>query len=356
MANLSLLRHTKRASTMLRSRSIVILIFVMIFFAGTSFAGTDMVTFDKQNTLVGEIKKLERGKLTFKTDSTGTIGIEWDDVTALVSDQNLQFELTSGKRHLGHLVNAPGTGKLSLKTEEDIITLPIVSVVSIFPIENVFRERFEGSMRAGYDFTKRSDVEQYDLGLDLEYRTKKRVFSLGIDSSVTDESEETTERQDFQLDYQGLRPNRWFTGGLIQVQKNDELGIDLRTSIGGGMGRYLSQTNTNNLSLFGGLLVSSEKIEETGAKDTLLEGIFILSYDWFRFNEPEFDINSSLKVYPSVSDFGRVRGDLDLVFRWELVHDFFWEMKFYDSYDTGASGTSGSSNDYGINTSFGYEF
>jgi hypothetical protein len=177
-----------------------------------------------------------------------------------------------------------------------------------------------------------------------------------MDSAVTDESDKTTQRQDFQLGYQGLRANRWFTGGLIQIQKNDELGIDLRTSIGAGMGRYLSQTNTNNLSLFGGLLVSSEKIEETGEKDTLLEGIFILSYDWFRFNEPEFDVKSSLKVYPSVSDFGRVRGELDLVFRWELLHDLFWEMSFYDSYDSGAPGVQGSSNDYGINTSFGYEF
>lgn len=369
MANSSPLCLIVRIFRILKPRVLITIIFIFAGFSETCLANTDLVTFANGNRLVGELKNLERGKLSFKTDATGTLSIEWDDITTLVSDQSLQFEVTSGQRHLGQLVNSSETGKLSLKTDDGIIFVPIVSVIRIFPIENVLRERIDGSIRAGFNFKEASDVAISNLGIDAKYRTEKRVLSAKLNSNVTVIDGETTQMQDFNLYIQGLRENNRFTGGIFQIQKNDELGTDLRTSIGGGFGRYLKQTNSKNISIFGGLLVSVEHTKigdpvllpediviDTDDKETQLEGVLSLSYDWFRFDEPEFDVHASLKIFPNISDIGRVRSELDLVFRWELVHDLFWQMDFYDRFDTGVPDMENSSNDYGVNTSFGYEF
>jgi hypothetical protein len=63
-----------------------------------------------------------------------------------------------------------------------------------------------------------------------------------------------------------------------------------------------------------------------------------------------------------LSDTGRVRGELDIKLKWEMIEDLFWELSFYDSYDSrppipmeiGAEKPV--KNDYGIVTSIGYNF
>jgi len=50
---------------------------------------TDILVFVNGDRLTGEVKSLERGRLRFNTDATGTIAIEWDDVAQISSDQNI---------------------------------------------------------------------------------------------------------------------------------------------------------------------------------------------------------------------------------------------------------------------------
>ncbi len=90
--------------------------------------------------------------------------------------------------------------------------------------------------------------------------------------------------------------------------------------------------------------------------DTHVEGLFALTYDWFRFDNPDLDIQSSLAVFPGITDSGRLRAEFDLTFRWELVEDLFWEMNYYDNYDSGSEFATESVNDYGVITSIGYKF
>ncbi len=81
---------------------------VLLLFAGLTYADTDVVIFKNGDHLTGEVKSLERGRLRFKTEATDTIGIEWDEVAYLSSDQNIQVETILGTRYLGHLRPEPG--------------------------------------------------------------------------------------------------------------------------------------------------------------------------------------------------------------------------------------------------------
>ena len=74
-----------------------------VLFPGFAFAAhTDVIVFDNGDKLTGEVKSLQRGKLNFKTEATGTISIEWENVAFLSSNQNLQVETSAGEHLPGH--------------------------------------------------------------------------------------------------------------------------------------------------------------------------------------------------------------------------------------------------------------
>lgn len=318
---------------------------------------TDVVILMNDDHLTGELKSLDRGKLRFKTNATDTIGIEWDDIGFLSSNQNLQIETESGDRFLGTIKRSDKRGKLTVITKTGSVQLDMKHVVYIIPIKSTFLERIDGDLKLGYAFTKANKVTQFNLGLELDYRTELRTLSIDLDSIITDsEDGEQNRRQSSKLDYTRLWPKRWVVGGFASLEQNEELGIDLRSSIGAGGGRFLRKTNTNSILVIAGLQISNEEIDGGEPSENTLEGLTTIKAGWFRYDTPELDISAKIDVYPILSDFGRVRGDANIEFRWEIIEDFFWEIRFYDSFDSEPPSDEASKNDYGITTSLGWDF
>ena len=50
-----------------------------------------------------------------------------------------------------------------------------------------------------------------------------------------------------------LRWDNWFYAGVADFLQSSEQGIDFRTNLGGGVGRYLKNTNRTNIWVMGGL-------------------------------------------------------------------------------------------------------
>ncbi len=86
-----------------------------------------------------------------------------------------------------------------------------------------------------------------------------------------------------------------------------------------------------------------------------IEGSGTIQYELFVFQDPEVDIFTTLTVLPSLSDFGRIRADLDTRIKWELFKDFSWSATVFDNYDSRPPEGS-ETNDFGITTSIGWSF
>jgi hypothetical protein len=333
------------------------LLFLSLAFASVSHADTDVVIFSNGDRLTGEIKSLERGQLRFKTDATGTINIEWDDIASIESDQNIQVETVSGIRYLGHLALSENESSVVVETTIGPRELEHNKVVLMTPIEEKGVGRLDGDITAGYNFTKASDISQVQLGVDLSFRTELRIIGLEFDSTVTDSQDiEASERENLTGRYTRLWQNRWFVSGNVGLTRNDELGIDLRKSLGAGGGRYLAQTNRHILAWNGGLMYSVEDIAGSDTDEDSLEAYVGLDWDWFRFDSPELDLSTSVEVIPSLTESGRVRGEFDVKLKWEIINDLFWQLSFYESYDNKPSATGAQQTDYGVNTSLGWTF
>lgn len=344
------------------------ILLALLAFLGTELAvaDTDVVVFENGDRLTGEIRSLDRGKLRFNTDATGTISIEWNDVAFLSSDQNIQVETYDGRRYLGHLKLSPAMRTVNVQVNDEFLDIDASHVVRMMPIEDTVLDRIDGDVTAGYDFTKASSVQQLRLGLNLEYRTEIRIYSMSLDSTMTStdvgsDVDESSERHILNFDYKRLWPNRWLVNGFVRGERNDELGIDMRVSGGGGGGRILRQSDHSSLLLEGGLMLSHEKLApgvvgDEGTSNDSVEAFVSMDWDWYRFDTPELDLSSSIEAIPSLTDSGRLRGEFDLSMKWEIVHDLFWEISLYTSYDNKPVVDGAETNDYGITTSVGYDF
>lgn len=69
---------------------------------------------------------------------------------------------------------------------------------------------------------------------------------------------------------------------------------------------------------------------------------------------PELDVSFTLNLYPGLTDSGRLRGDSDLRFRWELYRDLFWDVTAWGVYDNQSIGDGNF--DYGVSTGIGWDY
>jgi hypothetical protein len=318
---------------------------------------SDVVWLSNGDRITGEIKQLERGKLRVSTDSMGTIYIEWKDVERIDSKFEFQVEGTRGERVTGTIAVVPDQREITVSNKKEAVQFSHERVVRIAQIEDRFLDRLKGSVSLGYSFTKASDVAQGNLAFQLNHRTEIRsLVAEGNTIVTTDQANETTQRSNLRFGMNRFLPNRWFTSFVLQFEKNDELGLRLRSGAGAGIGRYLLQTNTSEFALVGGLLATRELLAYDVASEENLEGALGAEYSRYIFDDPTVDMDIRFSIFPGLTDAGRNRTQLDANIRWEVYKDLFWELNYYNTYDSDPPSGSASNSDYGVVTSLGYSF
>jgi len=319
---------------------------------------TDVVTLHNGDHLTGEIKSLDRGILSFDPPWADTIEITWEHVATLVSTQNFEVTLDSGERFFGTLSSGGPPSTLQVRTFGENRTLATGVVVRMNPIEARVIERVDMSVDLGYSLTKANDAEQSSIGYDFQYRDQLRQFSLNADASTTlSESDPTSTRMNTLLSWRRFLEGReWDPVVVGQLERNDELGLDRRLTAGGGMSRWITDTNRRRMSFFGGLVYGHETSDGIAASDGSIEAALGLTAEWFRYDEPELDVSTRFSIFERVTGPSKTRGNLDVDFRWEMFDDSFWGFNIYYSFDTNPESATASKSDYGIVTSLGWDF
>jgi Protein of unknown function, DUF481 len=326
--------------------------------AAIATARPDTIEFDNGDQLTGEVKSLDRGKIRFKTDATDTIEIRWDHVAALTSGQNFEITLDDGRRLLGSLEPGPGKAQVRVLAGAQGIELPALRIVRMTPIEGRLIERIDMNVDLGYSIAKANDVSQTNIGYDFSYRGEKRLLALNFDAATsTAQRQPSSTRINTLVTYRRFfKDRKWDPIGLAQVERNDQLGLDRRATVGGGMSWWLTDTNSNRISFSGGLVYSTEDVVDIPTPSKSAEAMVGLNLDWFRFDYPELDVRTRFAMFERLSGASRTRGNLDVDFRWELIEDFNWGFSVYYSFDSAAEKIGAATSDYGLVTSFGWEF
>lgn len=322
---------------------------------------TDIVIFKNGDRLTGEVKSLRRGRLSLNTDATGTIQIEWDKVAGVVSNQQIQVEVGSGVRYFGILTLAEEDddhdAEIVVGTDDGPVTLDSDRVIVMEPIEGTGIHALDVDVSLGYNFAKAGGVAQGNFALNMDWRSRIRIESLRLSTTISDsDTQEANKRTTLALQHTRLWNNRWFSNAGLSFEQNDELGLNLRSSLNMGGGRYLVQSNEMLFSLQAGLQVAREDLAEREEDTDSLEALFTAEWDWFVFQNPELDWSTRLQLIPSLTESGRVRGEFETELKWEIIGDLDWGISFYTSYDSQPQSATGSTSDYGIDTTITYEF
>lgn len=320
---------------------------------------TDLVYLTNGDRITGDIKSLERGRLLVKTHSLGNLYIEWAAVDRIVSNKPLQLELASGRRVLGKLVQTEEHRTLVTEGYGESQTLSLDEVVRIDPIymDRSFWRRLDGKIGFGITYTKGSEVGQLYFHGRTKYRKVESEYQLNWNSILTSNGTGTdSQRGNISGIYRRYLKDRWFWTGLGNIDKNDELGIDARFSAGGGGGRILRQRKDSQISLMVGAVATRENTVSGAENDTNIEGIFIGDYGLFKFATPKTELRSTLTIWPSITDWGRVRGNFDITLGQEIINDdISISLSAYMSYDNQPPGDA-ANEDYAIITSLDYSF
>lgn len=95
----------------------------------------------------------------------------------------------------------------------------------------------------------------------------------------------------------------------------------------------MHQSNTSIVRLAGGVSLSAERFTAEsatpGAENTnafSVEGAIQFEWAVFRFDAPELDVLTEIKTFPSITDFGRGRADMNLRVAYEIVKDFLLSL------------------------------
>jgi hypothetical protein len=235
--------------------------------------------------------------------------------------------------------------------------LPLGDIVRMATIDRgSLWQRLDGYVTAGYDYTKASDLQQFTFTAGIKSRTSVREWSLDAASTLTSQGGvDDSERFNVNGGHRRFLANRRFLQGFATVDSNDELGIDLRGTLGGGYGLYLKQHQHHEWAAFAGFDLTRENFATSETRDGI-EAVFGTTYSFYRFDLPEASLDASFVVLPSLTESGRVRSEASLRSRYELVDDLFLELNIYGSYDNDADQTAASESDYGVTTSLGYSF
>ena len=317
---------------------------------------TDIVVLKNGDKITGEVKGLFRGKLEFSTDSMGTVNIEWADIEAVLSDTGQSLELANGQRFYGPLRKSESSEMVAVETEQGVVGLSTLDVVGMYPVESGFWDRLDISTSLGFSWDKGSSVGKYTIGLDAEYRATEHLTRAGLTAEATSvDGQEDSRRANANFTHMRFKPNKRFTSYFANADSNDELGIDLRLLGGAGYGWAPIRSSRKLFLLMAGAAVNHE-IPSEGDSETNLEAVLRVSYDYFSYSDPERIFNTTLTVFPSITDIGRWRADFNTDFRLEFYNDLFWVMSFFANYDSEPVSEDASQSDYGVRSSLAYKW
>ena len=324
-------------------------------------AKTDVVLLVNGNTITGEIKSLEFGALRYSTDSMGTVMIDWEDIVTISTKQTLQVEVTDGTRYFGTLDSAEERFHIKVNSASGLVDLHSASIVRLVPIdaEESFWERLDGSFSFGFDSEKSSQVTTLRSSADVSYRTRQYLVGLAATFNVTDqpgsdEASQTRRRENIGINYKRFRANRWFTDWFGGWERHDELGIQSRYSAGAALGRYVIQTNLNQLSLTGGFNLARESFIGEDESTSNAEGKIQVRYLHRRI-VPEANVTFTTTVFPLIEDLSNYRTETDLIFRREFIEDLYFDVTLSHSYNS-LPPTGAEKSDYTLTTSIGYSW
>jgi hypothetical protein len=317
---------------------------------------TDVVALPNGDRITGEVKKLSRGRLEFSTDDAGTMQIEWDKVFWLQAARQFEIITTDGRLLFGELKRGADRFLVVSGPDGDV-SLATLEVTSIVPIGASFWKKLDGSVDAGFNYTRSSGIATTTFNAETSFRREASTFTLSGSATLTkrEDDVEDDDRGFVDLSYLRFRSPHWVFITAGRFETNESLGLSLRSQLGGTVGLRLVNSNRAQFGIGSGLVVNDEQGIDAAATQNV-EGLVDVRGSFYTYDRPKTEISGMFQYYPSLSNWGRQRLQVDASVRREVFKDFFVSVNVFDTFDSEPPNPEAAINDWGVVVSLGLTY
>ena len=299
-------------------------------------AGADEIQLLNGDRLTGKIVSAEGGKVTIKTEAAGDVTVDLSKVKTLSTDEPIvvksgdttfKSKLAAGDEGTVQVVPVEGGPPqvLLLKDLTQLKTKPVqwsgaVTINGLITQGNSESQ----SLGASASAVRRSEIDRITLG---------GAYYYGRQKSTTTGEWETNVNNWFLLGkYDFFVTKQFYLYAAGRVERDRIADLDLRLTLGGGVGYQWFETPTFNLNTEAGLAWIYENFTHQPSEDHMA---LRLAYhvDWTPRNALKLFHN--LEYLPRVTEpFVDWNLNLDAGLRATVIQNFFAEFKFEFKYDS----------------------
>jgi acetolactate synthase regulatory subunit len=318
----------------------------------------DVVVMENGDRITGEIKKMEFGVLYFKSDrAVDTLKLDWERVTDLQSIAQYEFETQNKDIYIG-IISKDDTSAGELKIdlgEGAVVQLRIIEIIAVHEMGRSFLTRINLTLDAGLSYTSANSRKTSTINLSALFRRPKYSASLSFNSQFSSEpGTENTERQELQFLANRYLKRKWEAVGLAAFLHDNQQDLDLRTTAGGGIERIFYESNRTLFYTIGGVVYTNENYFDIARSDrNNIEALAAFGLSTYRFRGSS--LNTTVFIFPSLSDPGRLRIDTNFYWKWDIGRDLYLKLNFLDNYDNRPP-PQGINHNSSVSTTIGWSF
>lgn len=337
-----------------------------------AYSQTDSLKLSNKDLIVGEIKSMDRGVLTFKTDySDADFKVKWEKTKYVTSSTIFLITLSDGSRYKGKIrslndslieINSYAENailKFSRKTQNlenpvgNKVDVPVEHIVYLSPLDEGFWSRLSFNFDVGVNLTKASDFRQFTFNSGLGYLADRWKGNLTYNTLKSNQLNiNPVSRTEFTNQFNFFLPKDFYLVYYLNLLTNTEQLIDRRTSNMVGVGKFLIHSNKSYLGLSVGVNYNNEKFSGQESASQSGEAFFGAQYNIFDIGD--LDLLTNIVAYPSLSTKDRIRTDFKFDIRYEFKFDLYFKVATTINFDN--QPTEGASElDYIFQTTVGWK-
>ncbi len=325
---------------------------------------SDLLVMRNGDRLTGEIKRLESNVIYIRLDYVlGTIPVNWSKVDHVESKQLFLVKTQDGSVYTGALSTVASSNRRPVKIEvlespSKKVELEQSQITQMEQTAENFFQRFNGQIGLGSTYNRGNQTAQYNLNANMNYPRERWSASAAYTSNLASSNgTSTSTRNDIQLSaLRLLRWNSWYYSGLTDFLQSTQQGITLQSTFGGGIGRYLKNTDRASISVLGGFAWQQINYQQNllpSSTQHVTSALLSTQLNLFYFDRT--NVNISAMVLPALSDPGRVHFNLNTSYYIRIWRKFEWNFTFYGNWDNHPP-PGFSSADYGTSSGVTWRF
>lgn len=320
------------------------------------YSQNDSLVLKNGNVIVGELKTMDRGVATFKTDySDSDFKIEWDGIKEMYTNTSFLITTTDGDRFNGNITSSDDNSlKINLENggSTEVVFMDIVFLKSV---DEGFWQKIDAFVDVGLDMAKANNQTTFSTRSGIEYMAPLWSLGLTFNTNFTRQTEgPDNDRTDGGLTYSYFLPKDFYIPVSVTYLKSTEQNLNSRWNFLGGVGYYFLHTNRLYWGAATGVTYNMENysLDSIGDKNSI-EGY--IGTDMNLFDIGDLSLSTTVKVFPSFTESGRWRTDFNFNTKYDLPLEFYIKIGFSLNYDNKPAVT-GTELDYTLHTGIGWEW